>query len=423
MPDCPESVNPPHLRWNYAIHVLDGGLYMGSQAVLNANTVLTTAIAAFGGPAWLIALMPSMMVLGVCGMPVFTAHRLDRLTRSMPLLLTTGVCQRIPLLVIGLVLLRYPDQPALLCAVLAIGHLVSGICCGIGLPAWLELLSHTVPPRRRSSVFANRYLIGSGMGLAGGWLVKRTLEDHPGAAGYGILHLWAFGILVLSYLFFAALRETPRKAQPEHTHLSLLANLREMPGLVARYPQFGIYLAISALANGAMFIAPFLALHSLKVLGKSDSYVGIFVAAQMVGGVCGNVLSGWLGDRRGGKLVLVVSQGALMATVLAAFAARIPIICWLAFFGLGFVLGTRKVGSSTLLLEVVPAERRSTALAVAGLVQVGSLLACSGLSALLWARGGLTPLVGMALVAAALTLRRLTRLRDPRHLDAVARTV
>ena len=66
MPDCPESVNPPHLRWNYAIHVLDGGLYMGSQAVLNANTVLTTAIAAFGGPAWLIALMPSMMVLGVC---------------------------------------------------------------------------------------------------------------------------------------------------------------------------------------------------------------------------------------------------------------------------------------------------------------------------------------------------------------------
>ncbi|MDX9980189.1 MAG: MFS transporter [Lentisphaeria bacterium] len=412
------SVNPPHYRWNYAAHVLDGGFYMGSQALLSANTVLTTAIMSFGGPAWLISLMPIMMMLGVAAVPVFTAHRLDRLTRSMPLLLTTGFVQRLPILAIGLVLLGYPDRPLLLCFAVAAGHLLSGIACGVGLPAWQELLAHTVPSRRRSSVFANRYLIGSAMGLAGGWVVKRTLAAHPGAAGFGMLHLYAFGILVVSYVVFASLRETPRQALPEHTHLSLLANLRAVPGMVARNRQYGLYLGISVLPNGVYFLAPFLALHCLHILGKPKSYVGVFVVAQMAGGVVGNVVSGWLGDRRGGRLVLVVSQAALLAAAALALAAQTPAGCWAAFFGLGLAETARNVGGGTLLLEIVPNERRATALAVSSLVQVASLLICSGLSAWFWQLGGLMPIGIAALAMAGLTLAGLTRIQEPRRLPA-----
>lgn len=418
MPSRSPSVDPPHYRWNYLAHVLDGGLYMGSQALLSANTVLTTAIASFGGPAWLISLMPVLMMLGVSAVPVFTAHRLDRLTRSMPLLLATGFVQRLPILAIGLVLLHYPDRPLLLCFVLAAGHLLAGIGSGIGLPAWQELLAHTVPPRRRSSVFANRYLIGSAVGLAGGWVVKRTLAMHPGAAGFGILHVYAFGILVVSYVVFATLRETPREALPEHTHLSLLDNLRTVPGMVARNRQYGLYLAITALPNGVYFLAPFLALHCLHILERPKSYVGVFVIAQMAGGVVGNVVSGWLGDRRGGKLVLVLSQFGLLATALFAAAAGTPAGCWLAFFGLGLAETARRVGGSTLLLEIVPSERRATALAVSSLVQVASLLVCSALSAWFWQLGGLVSISLAAAVVAGLMLAGLTRIQEPRRLPA-----
>jgi MFS family permease len=399
--------------------VLDGGLYMGSQALLNANTVLTTAIALFGGPAWLISLMPTIMMLGVSAVPVFTAHRLDRLSRSMPLLLTTGTVQRLPILAIGLVLLKYPDRPVLLCATIAVGHLVSGICCGVGLPAWQELLAHTIPARRRSSVFANRYLIGSVMGLAGGWIVKQTLQEHPGAAGYGILHLYAFGILVLSYIVFAAIRETPRKPAPEHTHLSLTENLRIMPAMVANNPQFGIYLVASTVASGAFLLAPFLAIHCRDTLDLDVSYVGVLVIAQMIGGTVGNVFCGWLGDRSGGKVVVAVSQAVLLLTAAAAFWATTSIVCWLAFFGLGFVMTSCRIGSSTLLLEIVPTARRATALAVASLVRVATLLGCSGLSAWLWWSGGIRPLGIAALASSVLAMFALTRLHEPRHLDAV----
>lgn len=419
MPVCSAAANPPHYRWNYAMHVADGGLFMGSQAILNANTVLTTAIAAFGGQPWLISLMPVMMMLGVSAIPLFTAHRLDRLSRSMPLLLVTGVGQRLPILVIGLVLLAYPDRFPLLCLTIALGHLLAGVCCGVGLPAWQELFSQTVPARRRSSVFANRYLIGSIMGLAGGWVVKRTLADHPGAVGYGFLHLYAFGLLVLSYALFAALRETPRQPSPTRLHLSLLDNLRAVPGLVIRYPQFGTYLVVSAMANGAYLLAPFLAIHCLSALGRPASYVGVFVAAQMTGGVTGNLLAGWLGDRHGAKRVLLLSQVALLATAAGALVAGTEMICWAVFFGLGFVDASRRVGGGTLVLEIAPGERRATALAIASLVQVLSLLALSGVSAWLWQTGGLRPLGIMALVVGALTLAGLSRLREPRHLDAV----
>jgi MFS family permease len=138
----------------------------------------------------------------------------------------------------------------------------------------------------------------------------------------------------------------------------------------------------------------------------------------MAGGVTGNIVSGWQGDRRGGKLVLGLSQFALVLTAVVAILAHGPVACWTGFFGMGFVFAARQVGGSTLLLEIAPAERRATALAVASLVQVGSLLVCSGLSALFWQLGGMLPVGLAAATAAAMTLLSLVRLQEPRRLDA-----
>lgn len=411
------SANPPHYRWNYGLHVLDGGLYMASQAVLNANAVLTTAIAAFAGPDWLISLMPSLMLLGLYGAPLFSAHWIDRLPRFLPLLIVTGFLQRLPILVVGLILIHYGDRPALLCTAIACGHLFAGICSGVGLPAWQQMFSRMIPARRRSSVFAYRYLMGSCLGLAGAWLVKQTLDTHPGPVGYGLLHFWAFGVLCLSLVAFACLRETPGERPPAHLHLSLLASLRAMPGLVSRYPQYGFYLSMSAVANGAFLLAPFLTIHCQQSLGWPRSQVGSLLLALTAGGVVGNLLSGRLGDRWGGKRVAVLGQTALAVTAIVVFFTNTPTVCWLAQFGLGFVTGTSPVGTGTLLLEIVPTERRSTALAVASLVQVASLLTCSALSTWCWRHGGMVPIGIAALVAALLTLGGLSRIREPRHLD------
>ena len=54
----------PNEKRNFAIHSLEGGLYMGGIAFLSAESVLPTMVNSRGGSEWLVALMPSLMAMG-----------------------------------------------------------------------------------------------------------------------------------------------------------------------------------------------------------------------------------------------------------------------------------------------------------------------------------------------------------------------
>jgi MFS family permease len=100
------------LFWrNYLAHSLEGGLFMGALSFVSASTLLPTVVRSLRGPDWLISMMPVMMAVGALLPPVFTAHVIDRLRRYMPLLLVTGVFQRVPYLLAGLALLQPCRQP------------------------------------------------------------------------------------------------------------------------------------------------------------------------------------------------------------------------------------------------------------------------------------------------------------------------
>ena len=61
-------------------------------------------------------------------------------------------------------------------------------------------------------------------GLFAGGIIYAILTRHPGPAGYGRLHLIAFGFLVLSYIIFALIREIPLPEPPAGTPAGLWQN-------------------------------------------------------------------------------------------------------------------------------------------------------------------------------------------------------
>jgi MFS family permease len=401
---------------NYVAHSLEGGLFIGGMTFVAPNAVMPVLVDSLGGAEWLIALMPTMMMLGFVGPQLLTAHHVERLSRVKPFILVTGVFQRIPFLFVGLGLLFWAEQyPLGVLALVAAAPLASGIAGGLSFSAWLELTAKVIPEHRRASLWAWRAIITAGIGICAGSVIRVVLGRHPGPEGYGLLYLISLVFMVLSYATFVAIRETSPPPREMPVRRSLWANLRSLPGLVVGDAQFRNFMLVRVFTTGLFVMTPFLAIHALRTLGKEPSYIGHLVTAQMLGGLAGNFMAGWLGDRRGGKIVLVISQ------VLMACLGWLVVLCETeygflgVFFLLGAALSSSRVGLSTLGIEICPSSRRPTQMSLLSAVSFPTMLVAAALSTVLWHwTGTAAPGALVAANTALLALLFLLRIREPR---------
>jgi len=411
-----------HLLRNYISHSLEGGLYLGGVKFVSAITLLPVMVHALGGPAWLISLVPIFGMLGWVTPPLLVAHRIERLMRHKPLVLVTGVLQRLPYLLTGLVLVLLAGGfPTLALAALACCPLISGLTGGFGLTAWQELVANTIPPERRSSLWAVRNTMSAGIGLLAGGVVAAVLgfygDGNP--TGYGVLHLVAFAFLVASYVSFIFLRETPHPRRPNGPARTLTANLRQMPGMIRRDKRLGLYLAHRAMMAGMFIVIPFLSIHALATLDRPEEFAGTLLAAQMVGAVAGNILAGFLGDRFGGKLICGIGAASLVGMCVWAPLAGAAWAFWGIYFLLGAGMSIYNIGRTVLGLEICPLDRRASYLAVMSAVSLPSMLAASQLSSVAWsATGGnfacIAILAGVLLLGSLLALLPIVEPRNNR---------
>jgi len=404
----------PNLRRNWLAHALEGGLFMGAMTCVNAQTLLPSVVNGLGGPQWLVALMPTLMLLGFQLPPIFMAHRIGGLARFQPLLLLTGIPQRLPFLVAAIVLLTV-ENPAIVIAMVALAPLLSGLFGGISATAWQQLLTRTVPPDRRASLFAVRFAISSLLGIPAGWLVSRTLTTHPGQDGYGLLHLYAFAGLMASFAIFAMVREPaePARRDPE---TGLWDNLRGLPRIVAEDADLRRYLATAALGGLAAGVVPYLAIHAVQAAQRSESFLGQLITWQMAGAVVGGLLAGWAGDRFGAKPVCIASRLAWLAVCATAPLAGVA-WTWCALFALfGAAMTSGAIGMHALSLAILPTHGRSNRLAVMMSAQMPIALIAGFAAASVWSTWSHAAFTGLALACAVLgaaALLPLRRIREP----------
>ncbi len=405
-----------NMRRNYALHSIEGGLYMGAMAFLAAETVMPAMVHSLGGPAWLVALMPVMIMLGFAWPPLISAHWVERQPRLKPFVITFGVFFRIPYLLAGVFLLLSDEAvgPGVI-AIVALTPLISGTINGLGFGAWIEIVSRTVPPRCRASLSAVRNIIGASIGLAAGAIIHWLLELFPGVRGYGILHLITFGLMTLSLVTFMLVRETPWLDRSKEEHRTLASNLRSIPSLFRGDPQLRNFLFTRFFFASYFILIPFLPVHALQVTGANESFLGSVLIASVLGQLTGNVVGGFLGDKCGGKIVIRVAQVAFLALALGAAITTSTTGFLLIFFLSGMVFAMDIVGRTTLSIEICPENRRATYLSLINAVSLPSFLLAAGISFLI--RENSSGMLVFAIVSSAAMLcsvLSLSRIREPR---------
>lgn len=385
---------------------------MGALAFVNAETVMPVVLRDLGGPDWVIALMPMSILLGFSIFPLLAAHRIERLGQLKPFILPFGLVQRVPFLAAGCVLLIWgEDHPMLTVVLVASAPFLSGCFGGIMIGAYSQFIARIIPPERLASAWALRFIIGAVIGIAAGEVIEITIRTCPGTRGFGVLHLVAAGLMFLSFAAFLLMREVrpeePRRAEAP----TFTGNLRHILAILRTDRAYRGYLMASVGGSGVFILLPFLSLHVLRVTEQPASYVGSLVMAQMLGGILGNIGAGYLGDRVGGRMPVVLAQVLFVVICGSLLFITTPAVFEGLYFVLGMALYMNRVGLQTLNIELAPSGKLPTYVATASVVNVPSFLTAAAvgatlhtvsndivlpsLAALLWILLGALGMVGM----------------------------
>ena len=168
--------------------------------------------------------------------------------------------------------------------------------------------------------------------------------------------------------------------------------------------------------NGMYVMSPFLTIHTLAELKRPESYMGYLVAAQMLGGIIGNGLAGYLGDRNGGKVPMILSRFALIFACLWVWVAKSEWEFLTIFMLFGFAFYSDQVGTTTLCIEISPLKRRATYLAIMSTLTMPSMLVASAVSSWVWtATETFSFLAAITAATMAVSLYYLARIDEPRE--------
>ncbi len=403
--------------YNYIIHSMEGGFYMFGLTFVAVETIMPPIVKTLGGPSWLISAMPIMLMLGFMSTPLFSAHKVEKLYQYKPFILILGIFQRIPYLLAALALIYLAKSyPILTLTSVALAPLFSGMIGGVGITAWQGIIIKTIPPNRRSSLMAVRNIISTTVGIGAGGIITLILNKYPGTHGYGMLHLITFGFLCLSYLSFAMIKEDNTKNIENKETYGFIDNMKRIPELITSDKQLVKYILSRTFINGIYIFIPFLSIHALDITNRSESYLGYFVTAHMVGGIFGNVMAGYLGDKFGGKSVMIVSGIAFLGVCIISIIASSPLLFIITFFLYGIAMYGNKVGTMIFSMEISPEKDRATYLALIAVSTIPSMIIASIISSIIWSHNSnYLPLASTSGVFILISLYYLLRIKEVRN--------
>ena len=400
-----------NLRRNYLAHYVHGMLGMTGFRLLNAPTIVPTYLHLLTGSAALVGLGQALQQFGTAVAPVLGAARIEGRARALPTAMRIGAGMRVPIL--GLALAAwFLEGTALVVATMGC-LLVLGLFTGAQRVVFQALLAKVIPIDRRGRLQAWRNLTGGAIAAALAWAAGHYFIERGFLGnGYAATFFLAFLLTAAGLAFLGwTLREpdAPTVRPP-----SLLADrLRDFPALLAD-PGYRRFVFAQSLAAAARLSAPFYVLHAGTTLPLDGATIGLLSLAFLGADTLSNLLWGYLGDRRGFRLVF------LLALVVWLFA--IGAMLWaddrpgfaLAFAGLGAANSGAMMAATTLVLEFGRREDVAMRLALSATAEGAIAAVAPLLGGLLALWTGYPPLLVLSSFCVVGALILLLRLRDPR---------
>ncbi len=424
----------PHLKRNFTLGVINGGLFVFAEALMSIDTVLPWFVQQLSGSNFLIGLVGPMRDAGWFLPQLFTSHRLQREPLKLPLYRRAAAVRAVVWFIwTAATFLLAANYPALL-LVFFIAYAINSLASGFaGLP-FMDIVAKTIPPDRRGSFFGGRLFSGGVLALIASVVVGvalSTQNPQPFPINVGFIFGLSWLAAMSGLAAFSLIKEPLGDVRDDgYTFAAHLQRAARLP----RQNQNLRYLLIARVVILLSYVAaPFYSIYSIDVLGAPASIIGVYVGVRAVCALLINPLWSRLSDRRGNKIVmqLAVGVGVLMISwaIFAPEVARrlnvpatliayaiVPVFALMGVYETG--LG---IGAVNLTLEVAPLNDRAIYVGLTNTV-LGVAYLSTAVSGLIVDLVGYAGVFALGLSLLVVASWALWRLRDPRELIVRRRT-
>ena len=346
-------------RWNFAVNMGDVASFFFGLSFISAVTIV---------PLFISKLTDSTLAIGLAAVisqgswylpQIFTANFVERLPRKKPMVVNLGFfLERLPMWVIVLSAVIAAWNPTLALVLFLLAYAWHGFGAGLVATSWQDLIARCIPAERRGRFMGLSLFIGALAGAIAAGFSARLLGNFPFPLNFVYSFTIAAAAITISWLFVSLTREPlePIKPSPQSTRQFWT----ELPRILQRdinYRHFLISRLLFAFAGMGM---GFVTVAAIQRWGISDSMVAGFTAAFLFGQTVGNLVLGFLADRRGHMISLEI--GAFITFLAFTIAWLAPTEQWffLVFFLLGINLAATLVSGLMVVFEFSPPEKRPT---------------------------------------------------------------
>lgn len=356
------------LRQNVVANIADGALYAFGISFVSLQTVVPVMVKHISDSDFAVGLVPVLWAAGFNFPQIFIANHAQRFPYKMRLFLRTAFVQRVPWLLLALLSFFMlgrlsPTAGTVLFYFLFTLAAFTGSLC---FPIWFDLIAKLTPVELRGRLFAARNLLGGILGVFAGVVVERVLAEIEYPLSYGVLFTLAFLFMEVSYWTLTKLHEEAASAVAKEVHI--LEYFRNLPRILKAQKNFRNFLISDALLLAATMAGAFYAVHAIQKFSLSDSSAGVFTVMIMCCTIIGNMFFGYIADRYGHKVNLVLAAASTALSCFVALLAPDQRLYLLVFVGMAFQIGLSGISRFSIVAELCSEEERPTYVALTNLV-------------------------------------------------------
>src|SRR6266496_4521982 len=320
-----EQFTHKHLRHNVIFNLLDGGFFGLAMGFVSFSTILPLFVASMTKSATLIGLVPAIHGAGWLLPQLFTANFTAGLRRYKRTVLMTTIHERIPFLGFALVAFLLPKIGLQAGLIITFMFLIwQGLGGGFTANSWTSMISKIIPSESRGTFFGTQAAVAnlfiSGAAIGAGYL----LVGFKPPFNFVVCFLIACVFFTVSWIALAFAREP---ADYDKVIEENPAPFWHGAGqILKRDKNFNWFLTARILSQFAIMGFAFYIVYALRRFHMDAVTAGYLTATLTVSQMIANAGMGWLGDRVGHRLMLIIGAGAATFSSLIAWFA--PSLAW-----------------------------------------------------------------------------------------------
>ena len=401
-------------RWNFIAHLLEWVSFTMGMSFVSLNTVLPAFARHLTSSNFLIGVVPSLTTLGWLLPQILIANFIQKLRRNKDLLIFSALAERISWFFLFLAIVLLSSSSLLLATFFALYALFC-FSKGIGSPAWDDMLAKIIPLRKRGRFLGWTNFLAGGVSIFGAFLSIYLLKNFPFPKNFALCFLFAFSAAAISYVFLTLIKEPAYPVKRRES--SFKEYFLRLPSLLKKDKNFSSFLIAGALLSCGAMATSFFAVHAMNKLTLPDSQIGVFTLLLLSGQTISSILWGYLGNKKGYKLVMEAGiLLTILSILLAVFSSSIYLF-YVVFFTFGWSFSASIISSIGVVLEFSTPDMRPTYIALSNTIRAPFMSLSPLLGGFLADRVGF-PLVFVITIFIILAglLYLVFLVKEPRHL-------